>query len=71
MCIDQMKCTDLTQAFYFFFQDYDPPSEGQVIRAPRLLAHHDPVLSLLARMERGPVNQSQQPEVSHDSSEAV
>ncbi|KAG1973204.1 protein TALPID3 [Pimephales promelas] len=42
--------------------DYDPPSEGQVIRAPRLLAHHDPVLSLLARMERGVVNQSQQPE---------
>ncbi|XP_077095076.1 protein TALPID3 isoform X3 [Siphateles boraxobius] len=42
--------------------DYDPPSEGQVIRAPRLLAHHDPVLSLLARMERGPVNQSQQSE---------
>ncbi|KAK7152680.1 hypothetical protein R3I93_010790 [Phoxinus phoxinus] len=42
--------------------DYDPPSEGQVIRATRLLAHHDPVLSLLARMERGPVNQSQQPE---------
>ncbi|XP_067312012.1 protein TALPID3 isoform X2 [Pseudorasbora parva] len=42
--------------------DYDPPSEGQVIRAPRLPAHHDPVLSLLARMERGPVTQSQLPE---------
>ncbi|XP_016133657.1 protein TALPID3 [Sinocyclocheilus grahami] len=42
--------------------DYDPPSEGQVIGAPRLPAHHDPVLSLLARMERGPVSQSKQPE---------
>ncbi|XP_016342758.1 protein TALPID3-like [Sinocyclocheilus anshuiensis] len=42
--------------------DYDPPSEGQVIRAPHLPAHHDPVLSLLARMERGPVRQSKQPE---------
>ncbi|XP_051723257.1 protein TALPID3 isoform X2 [Ctenopharyngodon idella] len=42
--------------------DYDPPSEGQVIRAPRHPAHHDPVLSLLARMERGPVSQSQQQE---------
>uniref|UniRef100_UPI00062E28E8 protein TALPID3 isoform 3 n=1 Tax=Danio rerio TaxID=7955 RepID=UPI00062E28E8 len=42
--------------------DYDPPSEGQVIRAPHLPAHHDPVLSLLARMELGPISQSQQPE---------
>uniref|UniRef100_A0A8C2DXP1 Si:ch211-185a18.2 n=1 Tax=Cyprinus carpio TaxID=7962 RepID=A0A8C2DXP1_CYPCA len=42
--------------------DYDPPSEGQVIGAPRLPAHHDPVLSLLARMEHGLVNQSKQPE---------
>ncbi|XP_016395161.1 protein TALPID3 [Sinocyclocheilus rhinocerous] len=41
--------------------DYDPPSEGQVIGAPRIPAHHDPILSLLARMERGPVSQSQQP----------
>ncbi|XP_052001691.1 protein TALPID3 [Xyrauchen texanus] len=42
--------------------DYDPPSEGQVIRAPLLPAHHDPVLSLLARMEHGTVSRSQQPE---------
>ncbi|XP_073683653.1 protein TALPID3 [Garra rufa] len=42
--------------------DYDPPSEGQVIRSSRLPAHHDPILSLLARMERGPVSQLQQPE---------
>ncbi|XP_026142255.1 protein TALPID3 isoform X1 [Carassius auratus] len=42
--------------------DYDLPSEGQVIRAPHVPAHHDPILSLLARMERGPVSQSQQPE---------
>ncbi|XP_042599200.1 protein TALPID3 isoform X3 [Cyprinus carpio] len=42
--------------------DYDLPSEGQVIGAPRIPAHHDPILSLLARMERGPVSQSQQPQ---------
>nr|XP_055027483.1 protein TALPID3 isoform X1 [Misgurnus anguillicaudatus]XP_055027484.1 protein TALPID3 isoform X1 [Misgurnus anguillicaudatus] len=42
--------------------DYDPPSEGQVIRTPRLPAHHDPVLSLLARVDHGPVRQLQQPE---------
>ncbi|XP_056623548.1 protein TALPID3 isoform X2 [Triplophysa dalaica] len=42
--------------------DYDPPSEGQVIRGPRLQAHHDPILSLLARMDHGPVNQLEQPE---------
>ncbi|XP_057200366.1 protein TALPID3 isoform X2 [Triplophysa rosa] len=42
--------------------DYDPPSEGQVISGPRLQAHHDPILSLLARMDHGPVSQLQQPE---------
>uniref|UniRef100_A0A8C1GJB4 Si:ch211-185a18.2 n=1 Tax=Cyprinus carpio TaxID=7962 RepID=A0A8C1GJB4_CYPCA len=42
--------------------DYDLPSEGQVIGAPRIPAHHDPILSLLARMESGPVSQSQQPQ---------
>ncbi|XP_035388502.1 protein TALPID3 [Electrophorus electricus] len=42
--------------------DYDPPSEGQVIRRPLVPANHDPVLSLLARMEQGPASQSQQPE---------
>ncbi|XP_053093378.1 protein TALPID3 isoform X3 [Pangasianodon hypophthalmus] len=41
--------------------DYDPPSEGEVMRRPLVSAHHDPVLSLLARMEQGPVSQSQQP----------
>ncbi|KTG43578.1 hypothetical protein cypCar_00012679 [Cyprinus carpio] len=50
--------------------DYDLPSEGQVIGAPRIPAHHDPILSLLARMERGPVSQSQQPQVSCDLTEA-
>ncbi|TRY98455.1 hypothetical protein DNTS_017511 [Danionella cerebrum] len=42
--------------------DYDPPSEGQVIRAPLLPAHHDPVLSLLARMGHGSISQSQHPQ---------
>ncbi|XP_076835299.1 protein TALPID3-like isoform X2 [Brachyhypopomus gauderio] len=42
--------------------DYDPPSEGQVVRRPLVPAHHDPVLSLLARMEQGPASQSQQPQ---------
>ncbi|XP_017555335.1 protein TALPID3 isoform X2 [Pygocentrus nattereri] len=46
--------------------DYDPPSEGQVIRRPRVPAHHDPILSLLARMEQGPASQSQQLERSWD-----
>ncbi|XP_036449445.1 protein TALPID3 isoform X2 [Colossoma macropomum] len=46
--------------------DYDPPSEGQVIRRPLVPAHHDPILSLLARMEQGPASQSQQPERSWD-----
>ncbi|KAF5909662.1 protein TALPID3 isoform X6, partial [Clarias magur] len=40
--------------------DYDPPSEGEVVRRPLVPAHHDPVLSLLARMDQGPVSQSQQ-----------
>ncbi|KAL7873156.1 hypothetical protein AOLI_G00122270 [Acnodon oligacanthus] len=43
--------------------DYDPPSEGQVIRRPLVPAHHDPILSLLARMEQGPASQSQQREI--------
>ncbi|XP_069049130.1 protein TALPID3 isoform X2 [Lepisosteus oculatus] len=33
--------------------DYDPPSEGQVIRRPDIQHHRDPVLSLLARMNQG------------------
>ncbi|KAF4084150.1 hypothetical protein AMELA_G00125360 [Ameiurus melas] len=40
--------------------DYDPPSEGEVMRRPLVSAHHDPILSLLARMEQGPVIQPQQ-----------
>lgn len=45
-------------------QEYDPPSEGEVMRRPLVSAHHDPILSLLARMEQGPVIQpQQQPEV--------
>ncbi|XP_060790397.1 protein TALPID3 isoform X2 [Neoarius graeffei] len=42
--------------------DYDPPSEGEVMRRPLVSAHRDPILSLLARMEQGPVSQSQQPQ---------
>ncbi|XP_060735598.1 protein TALPID3 isoform X3 [Tachysurus vachellii] len=42
--------------------DYDPPSEGEVTRRRLVSAHRDPILSLLARMEQGPVSQSHQPE---------
>ncbi|XP_041121975.1 TALPID3 protein-like [Polyodon spathula] len=35
--------------------DYDPPSEGQVIRRPHVHHHRDPVLSLLAKMNQGPI----------------
>ncbi|XP_046711148.1 protein TALPID3 isoform X1 [Silurus meridionalis] len=42
--------------------DYDPPSEGEVMRRPLVSAHRDPILSLLARMEQGPISQSQQRE---------
>lgn len=38
-------------------QDYDPPSEGQVILRPHTRSHHDPILALLARMDQGPVIQ--------------
>lgn len=64
--VHHIKFTDFIQTLFCFCQDYDPPSEGQVIGGPRLSAHHDPVLSLLARIERGPLSQLQQPEVSCD-----
>ncbi|XP_075049078.1 protein TALPID3 isoform X2 [Mixophyes fleayi] len=35
--------------------ELDPPSEGQVIRGPHRGAHHDPVLSLLAKFNQNPV----------------
>lgn len=35
--------------------DYDPPSEGQV-RRPQVPPHHDPLLSLLAKMDQGVVS---------------
>ncbi|KAJ8288558.1 hypothetical protein COCON_G00012170 [Conger conger] len=35
--------------------DYDPPSEGQVVRRPRVPHHCDPFLSLLAKMDQGTV----------------
>ncbi|KAJ8353555.1 hypothetical protein SKAU_G00211220 [Synaphobranchus kaupii] len=35
--------------------DYDPPSEGQVVRRPRVPHHRDPFLSLLAKMDQGSV----------------
>uniref|UniRef100_A0A674F753 Si:ch211-185a18.2 n=1 Tax=Salmo trutta TaxID=8032 RepID=A0A674F753_SALTR len=37
--------------------DYDPPSEGQV-RRPVIPAHHDPILSLLAKMDQGVITQT-------------
>ncbi|XP_036397901.1 protein TALPID3 [Megalops cyprinoides] len=33
--------------------DYDPPSEGQVVRRPHVLSHRNPILSLLAKMDEG------------------
>ncbi|TSO25179.1 Protein TALPID3 [Bagarius yarrelli] len=41
--------------------DYDPPSEGEVVRRPLVSAHRDPILSLLSRMDQGPLGQLQQP----------
>ncbi|KFV93767.1 TALPID3 protein, partial [Fulmarus glacialis] len=35
--------------------DYDPPSEGQVVRRPDKGYHRDPVLTLLAKLNQGPV----------------
>ncbi|KAG7466491.1 hypothetical protein MATL_G00165320 [Megalops atlanticus] len=33
--------------------DYDPPSEGQMVRRPHVLPHRNPILSLLAKMDEG------------------
>lgn len=46
-------CATIVPAF--FFQDYDPPSEGQVVLRPLPRSQHDPVLALLARMDQGSV----------------
>ncbi|NWW83972.1 TALD3 protein, partial [Rhynochetos jubatus] len=35
--------------------DYDPPSEGQVVRRPDKGYHRDPVLTLLAKLNQAPV----------------
>uniref|UniRef100_A0A8C4SYV3 Si:ch211-185a18.2 n=1 Tax=Erpetoichthys calabaricus TaxID=27687 RepID=A0A8C4SYV3_ERPCA len=51
--------------------DYDPPSEGQVIRKPHYKSHRDPVLSLLVKMNQGQIvqqQQQQQMDFSEDSS---
>ncbi|KAG2457760.1 I2BPL factor, partial [Polypterus senegalus] len=42
--------------------DYDPPSEGQVIKKPHYKSHRDPVLSLLVKMNQGQIVQQQQPQ---------
>ncbi|XP_010146847.1 PREDICTED: protein TALPID3, partial [Eurypyga helias] len=34
--------------------DYDPPSEGQVVRRPDKVYHRDPVLTLLAKLNQAP-----------------
>ncbi|MBN3302871.1 TALD3 protein, partial [Amia calva] len=50
--------------------DYDPPSEGQVIRRPHVPHHRDPVLSLLAKMNQGllaPQDIHYHPQVDSDS----
>ncbi|XP_029454065.1 protein TALPID3 isoform X2 [Rhinatrema bivittatum] len=35
--------------------DYDPPSEGQVVRRPHKGYHRDPVLSVLAQLKQTPI----------------
>ncbi|KFP58667.1 TALPID3 protein, partial [Cathartes aura] len=35
--------------------DYDPPSEGQVVRRPDKGYHRDPILTLLAKLNQAPV----------------
>lgn len=37
------------------FQDYDPPSEGQVVRRHHKGYHRDPVLTLLAKLNQAPI----------------
>ncbi|XP_019335547.1 protein TALPID3 isoform X4 [Alligator mississippiensis] len=51
--------------------DYDPPSEGQVIRRPHKGYHRDPVLSLLARLNQAPVTAQEVIYHSEDSDKSI
>ncbi|XP_025062927.1 protein TALPID3 isoform X3 [Alligator sinensis] len=51
--------------------DYDPPSEGQVIRRPHKGYHRDPVLSLLARLNQAPVTAQEVIYHSEDSDNSI
>uniref|UniRef100_A0A8C0J1I0 KIAA0586 n=1 Tax=Chelonoidis abingdonii TaxID=106734 RepID=A0A8C0J1I0_CHEAB len=51
--------------------DYDPPSEGQVMRRPRRGYHRDPVLSLFAKLNQAPVALQEVIYHSEDSDNSV
>ncbi|XP_073206078.1 protein TALPID3 isoform X6 [Lepidochelys kempii] len=51
--------------------DYDPPSEGQVMRRPHRGYHRDPVLSLFAKLNQAPVALQEVIYHSEDSDNSV
>ncbi|XP_032865648.2 protein TALPID3 isoform X2 [Tyto alba] len=51
--------------------DYDPPSEGQVVRRPEKGYHRDPVLTLLAKLNQAPVAAQEGMYRLEDSDESV
>ncbi|XP_067151207.1 protein TALPID3 [Apteryx mantelli] len=51
--------------------DYDPPSEGQVVRRPHKGYHRDPVLTLFAKLNQAPVAAQEGMCHSEDSDDSV
>ncbi|XP_008945368.1 PREDICTED: protein TALPID3 [Merops nubicus] len=51
--------------------DYDPPSEGQVLRRPDKVYHRDPVLTLLAKLNQVPVAAEEEMYHLEDSEESA
>ncbi|NXK48000.1 TALD3 protein, partial [Chauna torquata] len=51
--------------------DYDPPSEGQVVRRPHKGCHRDPVLTLLAKLNQAPVATQDRMHCMEDSDDSV
>ncbi|XP_075006929.1 protein TALPID3 isoform X2 [Calonectris borealis] len=51
--------------------DYDPPSEGQVVRRPDKGYHRDPVLTLLAKLNQAPVSAQEGMYDLEDSDDSV
>ncbi|NXN15676.1 TALD3 protein, partial [Indicator maculatus] len=51
--------------------DYDPPSEGQVVRRPGKGFHRDPVLTLLAKLNQAPVTAQEEMYHLEDSDDSV